>query len=244
MKINVRADSVEVEGYVNAIERNSKPLMSRIGKFVERICKGAFKKAIKRNDDIHILLNHDWNKDLGSTKQGNLELEEDNIGLKARATITDAEVVEKAKKGDLVGWSFGFTDRDVENTIEHGMPTRAVKDLDLFEVSILDRTKTPAYDGTLIATREETSENHFIGDNLIEETNDITDETKVEETEPSNNEIEVRENEEENKPSEEQKVEEAQNDEVPKQHDENVEKINTPIDYTKYENLIKEMKGA
>lgn len=248
MKINVRADSVEIEGYVNAIERNSKPLMSRIGQFVERICKGAFKKAIKRNDDIHILLNHDWNKDLGSTKKGNLELEEDNIGLKARATITDAEVVEKAKKGDLVGWSFGFTDRDVENTIEHGMPTRAVKDLNLFEVSILDRTKTPAYDGTLIATREETSENHFIGDNLIDETNDIIDEIKTVETETENNEVETRENTDENAQVTEQVTEPVQeevaNDDVPKQH-ENVENIKTTtIDYTKYENLIKEMKGA
>lgn len=248
MKINVRADSVEVEGYVNAIERNSKPLMSRIGQFVERICKGAFKKAIKRNDDIHILLNHDWNKDLGSTKKGNLELEEDNIGLKARATITDAEVVEKAKKGDLVGWSFGFTDRDVENTIEHGMPTRAVKDLNLFEVSILDRTKTPAYDGTLIATREETSENHFIGDNLIDETNDIIDEIKTVETETENNEVETRENTDENAQVTEQVTEPVQEevatDDVPKQH-ENVENIKpTTIDYTKYENLIKEMKGA
>lgn len=248
MKINVRADSVEVEGYVNAIERNSKPLMSRIGQFVERICKGAFKKAIKRNDDIHILLNHDWNKDLGSTKKGNLELEEDNIGLKARATITDPEVVKKAKNGDLVGWSFGFTDRDVENTIEHGMPTRAVKDLNLFEVSILDRTKTPAYDGTLIATREETSENHFIGDNLIDETNDIIDEIKTVETETENNEVETRENTDENAQVTEQVTEPVQEevatDDVPKQH-ENVENIKpTTIDYTKYENLIKEMKGA
>ena len=77
MKINVREDHVEIEGYVNAIERKSKPLMSRIGQFVERICKGAFKSAIMRNDDVHILLNHDWNRDLGSTKHGNLELTED-----------------------------------------------------------------------------------------------------------------------------------------------------------------------
>lgn len=148
MKVHIRNESVEIEGYVNAIERNSKPLMSRIGQFIERICKGAFSKAIKRNDDIHILLNHDWARDLGSTKQGNLELHEDNIGLHARATITDKEVVEKARQGDLVGWSFGFQDREVDQTVEHGMPMRAVKDLDLFEVSILDRSKTPAYDGT------------------------------------------------------------------------------------------------
>lgn len=155
MKVIQREDKVEIEGYVNAVERNSKPLLSRMGKFIERICKGAFKRAIERNDDIHILLNHDWDRDLGSTKQGNLVLEEDSIGLKARAIITDPEVVEKAKNGDLVGWSFGFSDVDVENGFENGMPTRAIKDLDLYEVSILDRQKTPAYEGNLITARSE-----------------------------------------------------------------------------------------
>lgn len=155
MVIVTREDTVELEGYVNAVERNSKPLLSRMGKFIERICKGAFKKAIERNDDIHILLNHDWNKDLGSTKQGNLELSEDAIGLKARAVITDPEVVEKAKNGDLIGWSFGFSDVDVENTVENGLPTRAVKELDLYEVSVLDRQKVPAYEGNLITARSE-----------------------------------------------------------------------------------------
>lgn len=154
MKINIREDSVEIDGYVNAVERLSKPLNSRIGKFRERIKAGAFKRAIERNDDIHVLLNHDVNRDLGSTKQGNLELHEDNIGLRARAVITDADVVEKAKRGDLVGWSFGFTDRDVDTRDENGMMTRDVKDLDLYEVSILDRSKVPAYDGTLIQARD------------------------------------------------------------------------------------------
>ena len=74
MEIRVKEDRVHISGYVNAIERNSKPLMSRVGQFIERICKGAFKKALKRNNDVHILLNHDWNRDLGSTKQGNLKL--------------------------------------------------------------------------------------------------------------------------------------------------------------------------
>ena len=157
MEIRIKNDSVEIEGYVNAVERKSKPLWSRMGQFVERIKKGAFKKAIERNDNIRILLNHDWNKDLGGTKDGNLELKEDNIGLHARATITDPEVVEKAKKGDLVGWSFGFHDLDVDEkrSDEDGMMLRDVKDLDLKEVSLLDKSKTPAYDGTLVSVRAE-----------------------------------------------------------------------------------------
>lgn len=158
MQINIREDSVEIDGYVNAVERLSKPLNSRIGQFRERIKAGAFQRAIQRNDDIHILLNHDPDRDLGSTKQGNLELHEDSIGLRAKATITDADVVAKAKHGDLVGWSFGFSDRDVDTREEDGMMTRDVKDLDLYEVSILDRSKVPAYDGTLIQARDASGE--------------------------------------------------------------------------------------
>lgn len=217
MEVRVKEDSVEIEGYVNAIERNSKPLWSRVGQFVERICKGAFKKALKRNDDVHILLNHDWNRDLGSTKKGNLELEEDNIGLKAKATITDPEVIEKARNNELVGWSFGFQDREVENTIERGMPYRAVKDLDLAEVSILDRRKTPAYDGTLIMARDEGAEMHFRGEDFIDEVS-IKNESVQE-----NVQDEVRE--------------EPEVEEKPKQQE-----IVDDIDYSKYENMIKEMK--
>ena len=223
MEIRVKEDSVEIEGYVNAIERNSKPLWSRVGQFVERICKGAFKKALKRNDYVHILLNHDWSRDLGSTKKGNLELEEDNIGLKARVTITDPDVIKKARNGELVGWSFGFQDREVENTIEKGMPYRAVRDLDLAEVSILDRSKTPAYDGTLIMARDEGAEMHFRGEDFI-------DEIVLKENEPV-------------KESEDKKELEEVREELPKQQEDVVEnKDNQEIDYSKYETMIKEMK--
>ena len=185
MQIRVMGDCVEIEGYVNAVERKSKPLWSRIGQFVERICKGAFAKALKRNDDVRILLNHDPSRDLGGTKDGNLELEEDNIGLHAKAKITDPDVVRKARNGDLVGWSFGFYDREVEQrTDEDGFPLRTVKDLDLEEVSILDRTTTPAYEGTLVAVRSEESSIFYsetFSDeiHIREETSEETQETEV-----------------------------------------------------------------
>lgn len=240
MKINIREDKVEIEGYVNAIERNSKPLMSRIGRFIERICKGAFKKAIKRNDDVHILLNHDWNRDLGSTKQGNLELEEDNIGLHARATITDPDVVEKARKGDLVGWSFGFQDRDVENSTEQGMPLRAVKDLDLFEVSILDRSRSPAYEGTLVSARSVDGEQqiHFRGEEMIDEPDvkEITEDVDKPEED-------VKENSTTEEKTEDTRDEAKQEEEPAKTEDESKPaEAPAPVDYSNYKNMIKEMK--
>ena len=154
MEIRIKEDSVEIEGYVNAVERLSKPLPSRTGELVERICKGAFQRALQRNDNVRLLYNHNWSRDLGGTKDGNVELSEDNIGLKIRATVKDAETVQEARRGNLVGFSFGFEDRDVDEHSESGMRTRDVKDLDLYEVSILDRKKTPAYDGTLINVRD------------------------------------------------------------------------------------------
>ncbi len=234
MLVRVKEDKVEIEGYVNAIERNSKTLRDRVGEFIERICKGAFKKALKRNDDVHILLNHDWNRDLGSTKEGNLELEEDNIGLKARATITDKEVVDKARKGDLVGWSFGFTDRDVERSIENGLMHRAVKDLDLYEVSILDRRKSPAYEGTLISARDD--KEIFVGDEFIDDIEireEKVEEPKAEETkeEPKVEQPQVEEPKEQGEPKQQEVVENINN---------TTEKS---IDYSEYENIIMEMKG-
>ena len=191
MEVRFVRDGVEISGYVNAVERNSKPLMSRIGRFIERILKGAFSNALKRNEDVHVLLNHDWLRDLGSQKKGNLTLREDNIGLYAKTTVTDAEVVAKAREGKLVGWSFGFYDVDggvVEGT-EQGMPLRMVKDLDLREVSILDDTKTPAYDGTLIMARSD-EDVMFYGETFVdevstsEETENIREEEQPKQEEP------------------------------------------------------------
>lgn len=210
MKIYIRADKVEIEGYVNAIERPSKVLHDRSGDFIETMKEGAFKRAIARNDNIRCLLNHDRSRDLGGTKDGNLELEEDNIGLRAKATIYDKDVIDKARKGDLVGWSFGFTDRDVDKRYDDkGLLHRDVKDLDLEEVSILDRTRTPAYKGTLIMARDD--KQILLGDEIEFEN------VAVEEVQ---------------EPKQERQDE-------PKQQ----EIVEKNIDYSKYEEMIKEMKG-
>lgn len=190
MNIRVTKDSVEIDGYVNAVERLSKPLSDRLGKFVERVKVGAFKRALERAEDVRILLNHDWTRDLGGIKDGNLELYEDAIGLHARATITDKDVVEQAKRGELRGWSFGFTDRDVEQSEENGLTVRNVKDLDLYEVSLINRARVPAYDGTLVAVRSADDSNAInISDYTESELN-----LRVDEEQPANNDNHAAEN--------------------------------------------------
>lgn len=96
------------------------------------------------------------------------------------------------------------------------MPHRAVKDLDLAEVSILDRRKSPAYEGTLITARAEEDVVHFRGEDFI-------DEVQTEE-EVSTEDTEVQE--------------EAPEDNEPKQQ----EIVDKEIDYSKYEEIIAEMK--
>ena len=158
MRVEVREDSVFISGYVNAVERLSKPIREkkhgRVRTFLERIKAGVFRTALKRNRNVLVLLNHDYNRVLASTEDGNAELEEDNIGLRAEITITDKEVVQKAREGKLSGWSFGFIVNDDETTSEGDNEIRTVTDIDLLEVSILDDTKAPAYYGTSIEARE------------------------------------------------------------------------------------------
>jgi HK97 family phage prohead protease len=171
MDIIIRSDSVEISGYVNAVERDSKTLRDRFGQFIERIRKGAFKRAIQNNSDIHVLLNHDWSRDLGSTTRGNLELTEDSIGLKARVVTDDPEVVDDARNGRLVGWSFGFLDEDVTEGSFNGLRQRIVNALDLREVSILNNKMRPAYEGTLINARSEEEQPINLAEDFITDVN-------------------------------------------------------------------------
>lgn len=156
MQIEFRsAREIHISGYVNAVERDSRVLPavmnpSAQSDFVERVAAGAFRRAIERNPNVRMLFNHD--RQIGSTKGGELKLTEDNIGLRAEAIITDSEVVNAAKRGELRGWSFGFSGaKDKWETLREGVAHRTLEDFDLSEVSIL--TKTPAYFGTSIEFR-------------------------------------------------------------------------------------------
>lgn len=156
MEMEIRSDSVVLAGYVNVVLRDSKVLSSPRGKFVETVEERTFAKAIERADNIFLLHNHRKDRVLGSIKDGNLELREDNIGLYARCEIRDTEVIQKAKDGLLKGWSFGFSKiKDEWQEGEDGIDRRYLKDIVLHEVSILDIT--PAYVATSVEMRDEDS---------------------------------------------------------------------------------------
>lgn len=159
MRIEIRNDSVVIEGYVNAVGRDSRVMKDRITRkrFVEQIRPGVFRRALEQNE-VQLLLNHDKERNLGSTET-NLTLYEDSIGLKACAEITDAEVIEKAKNKKLRGWSFGFYEKDAsEEDAGNELTRRYVEEMELIEVSIIDERKIPCYEGTSLEMRAEGKE--------------------------------------------------------------------------------------
>lgn len=161
MRVEIRADkkSIGVSGYVNVVGRDSRVLHDKQGPYIEQVTPGAFAKALTAGNPVELRWNHQ--KTIGSTDDKNqLELREDNIGLHADANVTDDDVIAAAEKKELRGWSFGFVKKkDHWKTDDDGTRRRFVDELELREVSILN--KTPAYVATSIETRED-------GDVLVE----------------------------------------------------------------------------
>ncbi len=159
MKVTIRADTVEIEGYVNAVGRDSRTLTDEYGyPFVEQMSPGVFSRALsqaeKNEKVINMLLDHDENHVIGSTADG-LELEEDSIGLHARAVVSDPDTVQAAREKRLSGWSFGFRGLDYRESYSEGVSRRTVTELELIEVSVIDDKMTPCYAGTSIHARAE-----------------------------------------------------------------------------------------
>lgn len=154
LKVEIRSDKVVIDGYVNVTDRYSRPLSDgKGGFFIEKIEQGAFKRAIEQAEEIKCLLNHDWNRVLGSTKT-NMKLKEDIIGLRATVEITDPEVIEKAKQKRLRGWSFRFyKPKDSEETRSDGIHTRSISEFEMDEVSIIDERMRPCYESTTVEAR-------------------------------------------------------------------------------------------
>ena len=120
MQVEIRADkkSMTVGGYVNVVGRDSRVLHDKTGPYVEQIMPGAFKKALAADSKVELRFNH--KKILDSE---DLELREDNIGLRAHAVVTDSEVIAAAEQKELRGWSFGFV-KQKDHWKRHPPPLR------------------------------------------------------------------------------------------------------------------------
>jgi len=150
---------------------------------VERIMPGAFRSALKRGDDVALLLNHDPNRVMARVSSGTLRLHEVSSGLAFEADLPDTGYARDAytsvKRGDLNGCSFGFgpcdddwdmEGVDPENERGRRLPRRSIRDFK--QVSDVSVVVFPAYKGTSVEARQlptivEQRSNIFIPTRLV-----------------------------------------------------------------------------
>ena len=156
IKAEIRADGLHISGYVNVPGRESRPVITPRGKVIEVIEQRAFQRALQKVDNVDLMVDHE--RKIGSTKEGTLKLNEDEIGLRAEAVITDEEVIEGAKKGKLKGWSFNMM-KVVDEIEERAgkLPLRRVKDFIMTEITVA-MNKIPVYSATSIEIMAEEEE--------------------------------------------------------------------------------------
>lgn len=158
MRIELRADGLHIDGYVNVTGKLSRPVLTPHGRCVETIEERAFERALAKGGDICVTVDHDQTHIYASTQDGTLSLYEDNIGLHADVLITDPDLIDVARKGKIRGWSFGM--RNVVDSVEQrgdDLPLRRIKDLDLDHLTLVVK-KRPCYAATSVEIRADSEE--------------------------------------------------------------------------------------
>ena len=138
-----------VEGYAAVFSSRSELL----GNFYEEIEPGAFDGVL--DDDVFALLNHDPNFILARTKNGTLQLSQDEVGLKVRfqlpRTSLGNDMREMLKSGLIDRMSFAFTVKTDKWSKVDGTPLRTIMKVErLYDVSPVVQ---PAYKETSISVQ-------------------------------------------------------------------------------------------
>ncbi|GAA0865909.1 HK97 family phage prohead protease [Paraclostridium tenue] len=148
----------KIEGYAAIFSDEYTKLKDRWGDcFYEKISPGAFLKTLNdKTRDKFMLINHDWNKVVGRTNS-NLELEEDNKGLRFSLEVPNTsdgnDLLENVRLGLVKGCSFGFNIVNQKTRWDDDWNFyRDITEVDLFEITA---TPIPAYSDTEISCRSE-----------------------------------------------------------------------------------------
>jgi uncharacterized protein len=154
----VQADTnaCTIMGRAIAYNKMSNPLRTMNGdKFLEVILPGAVEQSMSQND-ILAYKEHNPEMLLGRKSAGTLELEQRSDGLYAKIYVPNTsygrDTMESAKRGDLKGFSFGFSSPVTRNYTKDGMKIREISGMDLREISVVSN---PAYNDTTLNVRSE-----------------------------------------------------------------------------------------
>jgi uncharacterized protein len=133
-EVREEADGMHLTGYAARFNEPSEPLP-----FIERIAPGAFKRSLRLRNDVKLLWNHDTSTVLGSSRAGTLTLTEDDKGLRVSAILPDTQAGRDARvliqRGDVTGFSFGFTVPRGGDTWNEDGSERTLNSVRLIEVS-------------------------------------------------------------------------------------------------------------
>lgn len=164
--LNLEIRSVDVEsrkivGYASVFSEDYVELCDRWGeKFYERVSPGAFTNTLRdKQDDIFMLINHNWNKVVGR-RGANLTIEEDSHGLRFELespnTTDGNDLLENVRLGLIPGCSFGFNITKQRTKWDESYTNfyRDIQEVELFEISA---TPIPVYGDTEINARSQLS---------------------------------------------------------------------------------------
>lgn len=152
LRAKSEGDKRSIAGYAATFETLSLPL----GRFVEKIARGAFSKSLGE-DDVRALWSHNPDMPLGRTGNSTLRLWEDHRGLAFELELPDTQWGRDAftsiQRGDVSGMSFGFDVReDAFQRGSEGQPhIRTLLDVRLHEISPV---AFPAYTQTNVQVRD------------------------------------------------------------------------------------------
>jgi len=142
IELRAEGDGRTFTGYASVFNEPSLPLP-----FTEIVKPGAFKRSLQSRNRMMLLWNHDTSNPLASTRNGSLQLVEDERGLKVTATLPETtlgrDLAVLVKTGVIDAMSFGFSVRKDSWSADGN--TRYLEDVSLYEVSLVS---TPAYEQT------------------------------------------------------------------------------------------------
>lgn len=158
--VEVRADEdngvVKFKGHAAVFDQEA----VIAGMWREKVSPGAFTKTIEESD-VRFLINHDPNLLGARTKSGTLKLSEDDTGLLAEADldprqtyINDLKIA--MERGDLDQMSYAFRvirDEWNEEPEDGGLPTRDIKEVQLWDTSPVTFPAFDTTDAELVSAR-------------------------------------------------------------------------------------------
>ncbi len=145
-----------VRGYAAVYDSPWSPeLVEQMG-YVEKIARGAFRKALGKAGNVPLLKEHELNTRLASTRNRSLRLKDEAKGLYFEADIPKTQLgndtLEEIRSGLVWGMSYGMaSDPDTDSTYTYNPNTRTITNIQ----KLLDVTLTfdPSYEATTVELR-------------------------------------------------------------------------------------------